>query len=419
MKSINNTDKQIIELQELRRQIEELKKSEAEHKKTEDELSERVRQAALSAEVGAALVENKDLRSLLQPCAGSIVKHLDAAFARIWILNEKDNVLELQASAGMYTHIDGPHGRVPVGKFKIGLIAQEKKPHLTNAVLNDPRISDPEWAKREGMVAFAGHPLIVADKLVGVVAMFSKKPLNETALTSLAAIADEIALGIERKKSEEALMQSTRHLKIIIDTAPQCLKLVASDGMLLEINPAGLSMIEADSLAQVEGKSIYSLIVPEYREVFREHIANTYKGMAGTLEFKITGLKGTPRWLSMHSVPFRDAKGEITALMGITEDITEHRKLREQLFQAQKMEAIGQLAAGIAHDFNNILTAIIGYGHILHMKMASDDPLKINIEQILESADRAASLTQNLLTFSMKQIINLKPADLNEIIRKV
>ncbi|MBI5664074.1 MAG: response regulator, partial [Nitrospirae bacterium] len=107
------------------------------------------------------------------------------------------------------------------------------------------------------------------------------------------------------------------------------------------------------------------------------------------------------------------------ALLGITEDITENRKLREQLFQAQKMEAIGQLAAGIAHDFNNILTAIIGYGHILHMKMSSDDPLMVNIEQILESADRAASLTQNLLTFSMKQIINLKPADLNEIIRKV
>ena len=390
-----------------------------ERKKAEDELSERERQAALSAEVGAALIENKDMRSLLQPCAESVVKHLDAAFARIWTLNEKDNILELQASAGMYTHIDGPHGRVPVGKFKIGLIAQEKKPHLTNTVIDDPRISDPAWAKREGMVAFAGHPLIVADKLVGVMAMFSKKPLNETTLTALATISDEIALGIERKKVEEALKKSTKHLKIIIDTVPHCIKLVAADGTFLEMNPAGLTMIEADSLARLEGKSIYSLLAPEYREVFRELMEKTYKGEEGTLEFEIIGLKGTHRWMSMHSVPFRDAKGEIVALLGITDDITENRKLREQLFQAQKMEAVGQLAAGIAHDFNNILTAIVGYGHILRMRTASDDPMMVNIEHILESADKAASLTQDLLAFSRKKIINVRPADLNEIIRKV
>ncbi len=174
-----------------------------ERKKAEDELKERTHQAALGTEVGAALIRSKDLRSLLQLCAESIVKHLDAAFARIWILNEKDNVLELQASAGMYTHINGPHGRMMVGKYKIRIIAQEKKPHLTNAVIGDPHISDPEWAKREGMVAFAGHPLIVADKLVGVMGMFSKRPLKETALTALASIADEIALGIEHKKAEE------------------------------------------------------------------------------------------------------------------------------------------------------------------------------------------------------------------------
>ena len=74
----------------------------------------------------------------------------------------------------MYTHLDGPHSRVPVGKYKIGLIAQERKPHLTNAVVGDPRVSDQEWAQREGMVAFAGYPLVVDDRLVGVMAMFAR-----------------------------------------------------------------------------------------------------------------------------------------------------------------------------------------------------------------------------------------------------
>jgi len=182
-----------------------------EHKMARDELSDRTRQATLGANIGTILVQDRDLRSLLQSCAEAIVNNLDAAFARIWALNERDNVLELQASAGMYTHIDGPHGRVPVGKFKIGLIAQEKKPHLTNNVMGDPRISDPQWARREGMVAFAGHPLIVADKLIGVMALFSKAPLKEPTLMVLASIADEIALGIKRKQAEET---NKRNLQI-------------------------------------------------------------------------------------------------------------------------------------------------------------------------------------------------------------
>jgi hypothetical protein len=73
-----------------------------------------------------------------------LVEHLDAAFARIWTLNEQNDILELQASAGIYTHIDGAHSRVPVGQFKIGLIAKERKPHITNDVVNDPRIGDRE-----------------------------------------------------------------------------------------------------------------------------------------------------------------------------------------------------------------------------------------------------------------------------------
>ena len=78
----------------------------------------------------------------------------------------------MQASAGLYTHLNGAHGRVPVGQFKIGRIARDRKPHLTNSVVGDPEVSDQEWARREGMVAFAGHPLIVGERVVGVMAMY-------------------------------------------------------------------------------------------------------------------------------------------------------------------------------------------------------------------------------------------------------
>jgi two-component system NtrC family sensor kinase len=106
-------------------------------------------------------------------------------------------------------------------------------------------------------------------------------------------------------------------------------------------------------------------------------------------------------------------------MSGLGRDISEHKKLEGQLRQAQKMEAVGQLAGGIAHDFNNILSAIVGYGSLLHMKMAGDDPLKTYVEQILEASERATHVTHSLLAFSRKQLISLKPVNVNEILLRV
>ncbi len=177
-------------------------------KRDEEMLAQTARLALLGAEVGVALTQKADLREILQHCAESMVHHLDAAFARIWTLDRDGKVLELQASAGLYTHLNGPHGRVSVGQFKIGLIAQERRPHLTNAVWDDPRVGDKDWARREGMVAFAGHPLIVEGRLLGVMAMFARHPLTDATLQALASVADGIALGIERKQAEEELRRA-------------------------------------------------------------------------------------------------------------------------------------------------------------------------------------------------------------------
>ena len=140
------------------------------------------------------------------------MRHLDAAFARIWTLNEESNVLELQGSAGMYTHLDGPHSRVAVGELKIGLIAKERKPVLTNDVSHDPRISDKVWAAGAGIVAFAGYPLTVRDHMVGVIGMFSRRSLTTHTLTTLDSVADSIAQGIDLRRAEAALHKAQTHL---------------------------------------------------------------------------------------------------------------------------------------------------------------------------------------------------------------
>ena len=173
------------------------------HKEAEAALDERARLAAMTTDVAVALAQGDNAERILQDCSEAIVRHLDAAFARIWTINE-ENVLELRASAGMYTHLDGPHSRVRVGEFEIGLIAQERQPHLTNKVLSDPRIRDREWATREGLVAFAGYPLIIEQRLVGAMALFARKPLSAPALSAMGVVADGIALGIVRLQAQVA-----------------------------------------------------------------------------------------------------------------------------------------------------------------------------------------------------------------------
>ncbi len=157
--------------------------------------------ACFTAEVGVAVTVTEDARGALGRCTDAAVARLGVAFARIWEFNENENLLQLKASSGLYTHLDGPHARVPLGELKIGRIAATREPHLTNDLLNDP-VVDHEWARREGLVAFAGYPLQFHGKLVGVFAVFSKKPLDERALGAMRTAADVIAVALRRKEEE-------------------------------------------------------------------------------------------------------------------------------------------------------------------------------------------------------------------------
>jgi len=166
-----------------------------------DVIAQRAKQSDFEAGVGSALTSGEPLSAQLHRCCEAMVT-LGAAFARIWIHNEADGMLELQSSAGLYTHLDGPHSRVPVGQYKIGLIAAERRPHLTNQVLDDPRVSDPEWARREGLTAFAGYPMTIGDRLIGVMALSAREPMNDDVLQALGTVESQIALAIERDRTD-------------------------------------------------------------------------------------------------------------------------------------------------------------------------------------------------------------------------
>jgi PAS domain S-box-containing protein len=244
---------------ELRREIEQ-------RTRAEESLKERVRTSKLSTEVALALNSGTEMQAMLQQCAELVVRHLDVAFARVWTLNEATQTLELQASAGCYTHLDGPHGRIKVGQYKIGLIAQEKKPHLTNSVQTDDRVSDKEWATREGMVAFAGYPLLLEDRVLGVLALFARRHLADDVLKALGSVADSIALGIERKRAQNALEESEARFSVAFQASPILFGIARlSDGRFVLVNDAFVNW-SGHSREEILGRNTTELSVWERQE---------------------------------------------------------------------------------------------------------------------------------------------------------
>ncbi len=132
------------------------------------------------------------------------------------------------------------------------------------------------------------------------------------------------------------LVDREARLRLIIETEPECVKLLSADGKLLEMNPAGLRMIEADSFQQVAHCCVYPLVTDEHRAEFQKLTERVFQGESGTLEFRIVGLKGGHRWLETHAAPLRDPSGNVTALLGLTRDITGRKNAELEAQSARK-----------------------------------------------------------------------------------
>ncbi len=218
----------------------------------------------------------------------------------------------------------------------------------------------------------------------------------------------------ERKRAEAALRASEERFRAMVESTPECVKVVAADGTLLQMNPAGLAMLGATA-EQAVGRCVYDLVVPHQRDAYRKFNQQVCGGKGGALDFEMVGPNGVRRHMETRAVPLPTAAGAV-AQLAVTRDVTDRRNLEAQLRQAQKMEAVGQLAGGVAHDFNNLLTVIIGYSSLLLESGAIDYSSSELIEEIKRAGERSAGLTRQLLAFSRQQVLAPKILNLNTVV---
>jgi two-component system cell cycle sensor histidine kinase/response regulator CckA len=248
----------------------------------------------------------------------------------------------------------------------------------------------------------------------------SKKSGNQKSSQNLPKkINPEYRQAIEKLQlSEELLRASERKYRSLVESIPDIIFALEMDGSISYIGPRWKKILGHDE-TEVLGRYFIDFIPSEVHpfmiHVFKE-VRNKKKSVED-IQLQFLRKDGQLRYFSASAAPLLDKQGQVVGTMGIARDITERRKLEDQLLQAQKMESIGNLAGGIAHDFNNLLGGILGYASFAKKKMSPKDLLYHSLNSIERSATQAAELTKQLLGFARQGKYQVKPINCNVLIQ--
>jgi len=317
---------------------------------------------------------------------------------------------------------------LPLMDFLCRHVAANEAPLIVGDTRDDPAFQNLPADHSEDIAACLGMQIVLGGTDVkGCLCVMDRVPRiwteNDVRLlrefAQVFAHESEVLLKIiqlERNSAEFEEKFSERELKLraILDTEPECVKVLDIDGRLLDMNPAGLRMIDAESLDQVIGHCVYPLVKPPYREALRNLTQAVFNGESGTLMFEITGLKGSSRWVETHSAPLRDANGNVTALVGVTRDITNRRNAEQNQKQIENslretserlrrlsesvlamLEADRRRVARELHDeIGQVLTAVSI--NLKVVKNQADASLYSRLDESMTIVDRALQQVRNM-----------------------
>lgn len=394
-----------------------------------DQIAEHYENSVLVQEIGQALSNTLDIDRLLEVIREILEKRLNFDRGMIMLADSDRKKLTFATGYG-YTpelekvlhtafHLDNPDSR---GPFVTSFV--KRTPILVNDINDIKHNFSPrgmEFAENLGANSFICVPIVYEGISQGILAVDnykSSRPLGQSGVNILMGIATQIAISLNNATNHRKLKESEERFRALSENSPDIIYTVDSRAVLTYVNPA-LKETLGYAPEDVLGKPFADIVKKEDVAIFTELFEKVMKGAETVKHFhgRLLSRSGDERLFNISAAPNINGVGELTGIVGALKDVTEQRRLEEQLRHASKMNAIGQLTGGISHDFNNILQAIASYAELLQIKKIEAEEARRYIVNILELTGRGTDLIKQMMIFSRKAESALRPLDLNREIR--
>ncbi len=376
----------------------------------------RNRELSLLNRIIAASAKVTDEREFLQATCAEIASALGAFFAACLILDEKSGEPTIVAESRGDGASDAQQSTPPEAWDSLAAMLRGlRAPWVgTDLPANHPvALSQARFpGMRAASVAIA--PLTVDGVTVGGLCLFSGNPghFSVERVALIRSVADEVSSSLARMRLEQERLR----LSAAVDQSADAIVIFTLEGTIQYVN-AGFELMSGRRRDEVVGRPA-KVLTEERPDPFaiRQIVGSLRQG--GEWRGKLSARRGNgaPLTVSLSLAPIYDRAGRVINYVMIARDITEALQLEQRFLQAQKMEAIGRLASSVAHDFNNLLTSILGYADLLGEQVGEGGPPAAEVQQIHNAAERAASLTRQLLTFGRKQVLQPQVVSLNTLV---
>ncbi len=403
------------------------------YQQTDEALRRRVQELSLLLDVSLAMTSSLDLEQVLDVIMAEASTVLGAEAGSVLLLDEESGELVFEVSVGAGAEVLKGR-RMSAGEGVAGWVAQEGQPVLVPDVNQDTRFyrgvdSLTEITTRSLLCA----PLRARDKIIGAVELINKTEgtFNSSDLTLLDALARSAAIAIENArlytatlKLTQRLLESEEKYRTLVENAQDAIvrKAIGEDGKgpWLFVNRA-MEEISGYPLKRfyTDPQFIYQIIHAEDRSQVRDKEGKIARGEVSSFRYRIIHRDGSERWIWQTGYPVKDAEGRIVATEGIARDITETKKMEDQLIQAAKLAATGKLAASIAHEVNNPLQAIRSCLEMVGLKTGPQHTAWPYLDVAQKELARVAEVVKRLVDTYRPAKEGLGPTDVNALLEEV
>ncbi|PZO40830.1 MAG: hypothetical protein DCF19_11005 [Pseudanabaena frigida] len=371
----------------------------SDRKQVEAELLERVHLSILMAEIGSASTQLNNLEEVLQAYVESLWRHMDVTFAQIWVVNNQRNNLDLQASAGQYNQVDSDRLRNLIEQDRIWSIAQgDFQPLLTDQILENSNESEKSWLQNHGIVSLAGYPLLVKDRVIGVMLLIAQSHLD-TDIQAIESVANAIALGIDRKQSEEKLKATNAEMRALFAAMDEVILVRDRLGRIIKIPETRRKAVWGDH-SKVLNKLPSEIFPPEQAELFSNYVQQVLETQETlNLEYILTTTDQLIWWNASIS-PI-----DTETVVWVARDITDRKQTEQQLQQAKQAaeaasQAKGQFLASMSHELRTPLNAILGFTQLMIRDNSLQESHRSYLRIIHNSGEHLLELINDVLDMS-------------------